>query len=167
MSLIIPDNLYKELARDTHLNDIQKQLFSFVTSIDEYEYLQSELIDIRNVFFQKMKEMVSNYEKSELNGLGLCLKISHPTSGEGRFLRWVRTDSYEKQKKGTKETVIIRFLRESDIPSNHPIRLKIVKLDEERILINTQMRILCAMIKNLNISIKNVNEVEQFLEKKE
>lgn len=58
--VLLLENTYKELSRNYHLNDVIKQIFSEIGSVDQYQHLSESISKIREALMEQQALMVKS-----------------------------------------------------------------------------------------------------------
>lgn len=159
--VLLHEGAFKEISRKTHLNDVIKQVFSEIDSVEQYQHLVGSVSEVRQAFMDLQALMVNRFRSKgfELRILPAYLIYDKASSSGGTFIRIrsVRTLKNGKQANGAE--ACFQLFRELNIPAEYQKRALV--LEKERILTNMQMSVLNTVIRQLNEAIEQMEYVNR------
>ncbi|MGF7433695.1 DUF3158 family protein [Pasteurella bettyae] len=148
--------MYRELAKNTDVNNVLKQLFSHLETGTDYKILFEQVHQARTVFMDYQLEMVQRVKSSELQTLPIFMIKDKSSSSGGTFLRW-RSMNHT----GTGETVWQPLLSNKNVSES--LRDELVAVEKDRILVNMQVSIFNYILRQLSECASKIEKVEQSL----
>lgn len=155
--VLLLENTYKDLSRNYHLNDVVKQIFSEIGSVDQYQHLSESISKIREALMEQQALMVQKVRESELSALPLYIIRDKSSSSRGSFIRWRNLASI---KTGSKAW--LPFIQDPKVPLE--IKQKLVSAEKERILVNMHVAMLNSMLRQVNDALEQVRYVDEIMQ---
>ena len=59
--VLLHEGAFKEISRKTHLNDVIKQVFSEIDSVEQYQHLVGSVSEVRQAFMDLQALMVHRF----------------------------------------------------------------------------------------------------------
>lgn len=151
---LIPEGMYKELTQKHNLTGIVKTVFSPLDNLDHYEYLETQLVELRQSLNQIQNEMADAMKKNPVINTLPLLFIRDTASRSGAcYLRWRNLRNSKSGEYAWRG--IITDPNQPDI-----VKSSLVQVEKERITINMQMAILAHIVKQLRECREKIKYIE-------
>ncbi|MDG2961742.1 DUF3158 family protein [Exercitatus varius] len=152
MNGLLPNDMYREFAKNTPINAAMKALFSHLQQVEDYELQYEQLHRTRQWLMEQQSMMVTHLKCSKLNTLPLTLIRDKSSSSGGTFLRWRYLTNT-----GTGQTMWSRLATDDNQPAE--IRQMLTAAERDRVLINMQMSVLNFILRQLKECSKKIEHL--------
>lgn len=151
---LIPEGMYKELTQKHNLTGIVKMVFSPLDNIENYEYLETQILAVRQSLNQIQDEMAGAIKKNPVISTLPLLFIRDTASRSGAcYLRWRNLRNSKSGENAWRG--IITDPNQLDI-----VKSSLVQVEKERITLNMQMAILAHIVKQLRECREKIKLIE-------
>lgn len=152
--ILLLEDTYKELSRSCRLNDVFRDVFTEIGSVEQYQYLADSIYKIREAFMAQQSKMVLQIRQGELSALPLYIIQDKASSSRGSFIRW---RSLPSAKTGGKAW--LPFVQDKNVPVE--LRRKLVSAEKERILVNMHVAMLNSMLRQVTDALEQVHQLDE------
>lgn len=154
--ILLTEDFYRDLAKNTPLNESLRRLFSAITEITDFIQLQEQLEQVRAELTQMQLSIVNRVKNGDLRHLPLILIVDKSSRSGGTFLRW-RSSSRKFKTSGN--ILISQIVADENIEQE--LRQQLLSAEKERMLINMQSTIFNFVLKQLREHIGKFESVEK------
>lgn len=156
--ILLTEDFYRDLAKNTPLNESLRRLFSALTETSDFVLLKDQLEQVRIEFTKMQSDVVERVKNGDLRHLPLCLIVDKSSTSGGTFLRW-RSSSRKFKTSGN--ILISQIVADENIEQE--LRQQLLEAEKERLLVNMQATIFNFVLRQLRENIEKIESAEQIL----